>query len=139
MKPHLIIVTALSLSVLFGTAGVAAQGNSEGKSKPGKEGHNQEVRDLELIFGGISVLQARELVRQHGATGGKPLPPGIRKNLARGKPLPPGIAHSRNLSEPLLQDLPYHEGYEWRRAGADLVLVAVASELIADVLVGVFD
>jgi hypothetical protein len=53
------------------------------------------------------MTMASELVRRHGFTAGKPLPPGIRKNLARGKLLPPGIARTRNLSDPLLRDLPY--------------------------------
>ena len=59
--------------------------------------------------------------------------------FSRGKPLPPGVAHSRNLSQPLIRDLPHYQGYEWRQVGLDLVLVAVATELVADVLVGVFE
>nr|BFD42509.1 anti-virulence regulator CigR family protein [Pseudomonas sp. FFPRI_1] len=63
---------------------------------------------------------------------GPALPPGIQKNLARGKPLPPGIA--KKLDSRLLGQLPRYEGYEWRQAGADLVLVAITSGLIYEVL-----
>lgn len=65
------------------------------------------------------------------------LPPGIRKNLARGKPLPPGIA--KKLDNRLIGRLPHYEGYEWRQAGADLVLVAIATGVIYEVLQEVLD
>ena len=66
------------------------------------------------------------------------LPPGIRKNLARGKPLPPGIA-KKMVPGPMLRELPAYSGYEWRVYGSDLVLVALATGVVADVLAGVFD
>ncbi|WP_017904633.1 anti-virulence regulator CigR family protein [Pseudomonas asplenii] len=68
---------------------------------------------------------------------GPALPPGIRKNLARGKPLPPGIA--KKLDGRLLGQLPRYDGYEWRQAGADLILVSIASGIIYEVLSGAFD
>jgi Ni/Co efflux regulator RcnB len=139
MKLRQLAAMLIGLLAALHVLGAAAQGNSDGKGNSGKETRGEEVVGLALVAAGISALQAREVVQRHGITGGKPLPPGIRKNLARGKPLPPGIARSRNLPEPLLQELPYHDGYEWRRAGEDLVLVAVATELVADVLLGVFE
>jgi len=87
---------------------------------------------------GITVGDARRLATRYELTGAKPLPPGIAKNLARGKPLPPGIAKTR-LPDPFLHDLPYHEGYEWQRVGRDLVLVAVGTLLVAEILEHVFD
>lgn len=74
-----------------------------------------------------------------GTTGvpGPALPPGIQKNLARGKPLPPGIA--KKLDGRLLGHLPHYDGYEWQQAGTDLILVALATGLIYEVLTGVFD
>ncbi|MDT8877981.1 anti-virulence regulator CigR family protein [Halomonas saccharevitans] len=60
------------------------------------------------------------------------LPPGIRKNLARGKPLPPGIA--KNFDPRLRRELPYYEGYEWRRVGADAVLVDITNDIIREVI-----
>lgn len=68
---------------------------------------------------------------------GTPLPPGIQKNLARGKPLPPGIA--RKLDNRLLGRLPRYDGYEWQQAGTDLLLVAIATGVIQEVLRGVLD
>lgn len=60
------------------------------------------------------------------------LPPGIRMNLERGKPLPPGIA--RNFDARVRRDLPYYEGYEWRRVGTDAVLVDLTNDIIHEVI-----
>ncbi|HEN8711080.1 MULTISPECIES: anti-virulence regulator CigR family protein [Pseudomonas] len=68
---------------------------------------------------------------------GPALPPGIQKNLARGKPLPPGIA--KKLDGRLLGQLPHYDGYEWMQAGVDLILVAVATGIIYEVVNGAFD
>ncbi|WP_339526584.1 anti-virulence regulator CigR family protein [Pseudomonas sp. EL_65y_Pfl2_R96] len=68
---------------------------------------------------------------------GPALPPGIQKNLARGKPLPPGIA--KKLDGRLLGRLPHYDGYEWQQAGTDLILVAIATGIIYEVLNGAFD
>ena len=67
---------------------------------------------------------------------GPALPPGIQKNLARGKPLPPGIA--KNFDSRLTSRLPHYEGYEWKQIGRDVVLVAIASGLIRDILYGLY-
>ena len=87
---------------------------------------------------GITVGDARRLATRYELTGAKPLPPGIAKNLARGKPLPPGIAKTR-LPGPFVHDLPHHEGYEWQRVGRDLVLIAVGTLIVAEILEHVFD
>jgi len=92
---------------------------------------------LTLATAGISVEQARRLAVEGGHTGLSALPPGIAKNLGRGKPLPPGIA-KKMVPSPMLARLPAQPGYEWRIYGADLVLVATATAIIADVLIGVF-
>ncbi len=68
---------------------------------------------------------------------GPSLPPGIQKNLARGKPLPPGIA--KKLDGRLIGKLPHYDGYEWQQVGTDLILVALATGLIYEVLSGAFD
>lgn len=68
---------------------------------------------------------------------GPALPPGIQKNLARGKPLPPGIA--KKLDGRLLGQLPRYDGYEWQQVGTDLILVAIATGIIYEVLNGAFD
>jgi hypothetical protein len=68
---------------------------------------------------------------------GPALPPGIQKNLARGKPLPPGIA--KKLDGRLVGRLPHYDGYEWQQVGTDLILVALATGLVYEILDGAFD
>lgn len=130
---------------LAGAPAIAAP--PEGKGKPGKAQKHEKGNDDRpeshdsvglLITAAITLDQARHLAVSNNYTGYKALPPGIRKNLGRGKPLPPGIA-KRAVPGPLLAQLPHHPGYEWQVCGSDLVLVAVATAIIADVLVGVFD
>lgn len=85
----------------------------------------------------ISFDQARRYAVDSGAHGYKPLPPGIRKNLARGKPLPPGIAKQYAPAH-MISRLPVHPGHEWRVVGTDLVLVAIATAVVVDILIDVF-
>ena len=114
----------------------AGQGNGNGKNK-GQQSQDNGV-SVTLSTAGITVSTARSYAVQAGATGYSSLPPGIRKNLARGKPLPPGIA-KKMVPSPMLARLPVHPGYEWRVAGSDLILVAIATAVVADVLTGVFN
>lgn len=133
----LISSLALSLATLQ-----AEPPDEKGESGSWKKKDNNKVNvDLGLsatISAGISVGDARILASEHGLTGSKPLPPGIRKNMARGKPMPPGIEKTR-MPQSFINELPRHDGYEWRQAGADLVLVATGSLIISDILEGVFD
>lgn len=140
------VVAVLCGALLIGPAVLADP--PPGKGRPDKSGHatdsgrHQEARRNAdaglLVQAGISVSTARELAVTHRATGYERLPPGIRKNLARGKPLPPGLAR-RAVPAGVLAGLPDHRGYEWQVLGSDLVLVAITSAVIADILVGVFD
>ena len=107
------------------------------KAKKNKKGQEHDVGAVSLVMAGITVPEARHLASEYHHTGYASLPPGIKKNLARGKPLPPGIAKKR-VPSGMLSRLPEHAGYEWRIAGTDLILVAVATGMVADGLCGVF-
>ncbi|MBU1403869.1 MAG: RcnB family protein [Proteobacteria bacterium] len=133
----------LALFVATQLAGAPAMAAPpEGKGKPGKTQKHDKGESTSdssvLITAAITIEQARRLAISNNYTGYGALPPGIRKNLGRGKPLPPGIA-KKAVPTPLLAQLPHHPGYEWQVCGSDLVLVAVATAIIADVLTGVFD
>jgi len=141
-RPTFLSITLISSLALAVSSLHAAPPDEKGKSGNGKKKDNNTVNvDLGLsatISAGISVGDARVLASNHRITGGKPLPPGIRKNLAIGKPMPPGIQKTR-MPESFINELPRHDGYEWQQAGADLVLVASGSLIISDILEGVFD
>jgi len=118
-------------------AGNPNKGNSASKG-PNTGGFwygNSSNSDVtNLITAGITLVAARQLALDAGVVGFQPLPPGIAKNLARGKPLPPGIAN-RQLPDSLLRGLPQYQGYQWLGAGTDLILVNMASRVVADVLI----
>jgi len=86
----------------------------------------------------ISAGEARILAVNRGVTGMRPLPPGIQRNLARGKPLPPGIARQM-VPRSLLADLPVILDHEWRIAGRDLILIALGTLVVMEILEDVFD
>lgn len=121
----------------------SGKGNSSNKGNSGNGGSPKGGGDsgdvnVTLRHAGITITTARGYAEEYGLSGYGSLPPGIRKNLARGKPLPPGIA-KKMVPGPMLARLPVYPGYEWRVAGSDLILVAVATAIVADVLFDVFD
>jgi Ni/Co efflux regulator RcnB len=130
------------LLVLFLATQAAWADPPADKGKPARKSSMPQMHMYDSmhvgVSAGITVGDARELAQRYEMIGQKPLPPGIRKNLARGKPLPPGIEKTR-MPEAFVQALPRHEGYEWRQAGGDLVLVASGTLVISDILEGVFD
>ncbi len=110
------------------------QGNSQGNGNSQKGNTKNKANDHDMYYAGISHKDAKRYAKQYKFYGYKPLPPGIRKNMARGKPIPPGLAYNR-LPAPYLATLPRYNGYEWRGYGSDLVLVSMVSNVIADVIV----
>jgi hypothetical protein len=145
MKVCHIAYAAMGFLVLAGAAPPLSANPPAGNDPPGKSAKQASPQHQDggstvdgWISAGISIGDARLLAGQYGLGGGTPLPPGIRKNLARGKPLPPGIA-MQQMPAGFIQHLPQHPGYEWQRAGTDLVLVVQGGLVVHDVLEGVFD
>jgi hypothetical protein len=90
------------------------------------------------VGNGISVGGARRMAVGHGLTGMRGLPPGIQRNLLRGKPLPPGIARHM-VPRRMLAGLPEIPDHEWRIAGRDLILIAIGTLIVVEILEDVFD
>ena len=106
----------------------------------GKESHGNAsaaTAPVALVQPHLEFDAVRGIAVAEHYTGYKALPPGIAKNLARGKPLPPGIA-KKSLPKPIVAQLPTYPDYEWRRCGSDLVLIHIATQVIAEVLAHVF-
>ena len=132
----------LAMIVAFFSTAVVAdppEGKGKGKHKKGDAEESATSSTTSLVMAGITVAVARQYALDSGVKAGssKPLPPGIRKNLARGKPLPPGIA-KKHAPPSMLGRLPQHPGYEWQMVGTDLVLVQIGTAMVADVLKDVF-
>jgi len=110
---------------------------SAAEPKHDKADQQQQSGAQLLVTAGISVSAARQLAGQHQLIGVSALPPGIRQQLSLGKPLPSGLA--RKINKPaFVAALPQHPGHEWQICGTDLVLVAVATAVVADILQDVF-
>lgn len=138
-------LVAGTLAGLFALSGAAWAGPPEGKGPKHKDRDHPHARADHRDGGSQTLVQVsigggevRRIARELQLGGYASLPPGIRKNLARGKPLPPGIA-KRFAPDPLRARLPVYEGYEWRVAGTDLLLVAIATAVVAEVFSDVFD
>jgi len=80
----------------------------------------------------------REIIHDNHAqfSRGAPPPPGI--HLVRGQPLPHGY-YGERLDNRSLAHLPYYQGYEWRRSGPDVVLIAVGTGIVYEILDGVLN
>ena len=78
--------------------------------------------------------EVRNYYRQHKMHQYKPLPPGVRFRIGHRRP-----ANVRYYDVPpvLLKRLPPHPGYRYYMAGNDIILVAIATGIIVDILVNV--
>ncbi|WPC06428.1 anti-virulence regulator CigR family protein [Pseudomonas benzenivorans] len=128
----LLLCSILSLALSAQLAVAAPKHDKHSGSHGGEvavhlNGPTIDIGRVRIILG-----DNRHLLAPAGA-----LPPGIAKNLARGKPLPPGIA--KNFDARLAGQLPRYEGYEWKQIGRDVVLVAIATGIVYEVLRNVLD
>ncbi len=131
---------AVALIPLALTALEPSQGKGKGQKGKAKTEKKQENPDAEFSLEFLIDFtsdDARRYAKEAGLNGQKPLPPGIRKNLARGKPLPPGIA-KRTMPAPFLKRLPAHDDYQWHMAGTDLVLTARSDNLVVEIAADIF-
>lgn len=139
-----VIVGCLGIALSLGSP-LSLADSGKGKGHGNDKGHSQDARGA--AGGGdnwsgaphINTSDVLGVLGNHRDywSPAASLPPGIQKKLARGKPLPPGIA--KKLDNRLLAQLPRYSGYEWQQAGTDLILVAIATGLVYEVLNGAFD
>ncbi len=140
MKRIALLTGALSLALSTVTAAQPNNdhpGNSKYKAQRGQgqapeQQYHHQGPSVDIGAVRITLRNHRELLMPPSS-----LPPGIQKNLARGKPLPPGIA--KNLDNRLLGHLPRYEGYEWKQLGRDVILVAIATGIVYEILENVLD
>jgi hypothetical protein len=131
----LLICSSLTLTLASQNALAAPKYDHPGKQGAG---HSQDlgvsIQGPSIDIGRVRIVlgENRSLIGPASA-----LPPGIAKNLARGKPLPPGIA--KRFDNRVLGQLPRYEGYEWQQIGTDVVLVAIATGIVYEVLRNVLD
>lgn len=159
MTTHRTLMTLLAAVLVAAAPGAFAEkggkGNDHPQGPPGKAtsggppGQSGKAHGGKAVKGGkpdqdvVGVVirsDERRVIQDYFRLNPYPaqgLPPGIAKNLARGKPLPPGIA-KRYLPPGLLGRLPPRPGYEWVAVGRDIVLIAIATGIVVDILSDVF-
>lgn len=130
------LLLTLSLAIALGAQSAMAAPKHD---KHGGNHNNDSDISINLNGPSIDIGRVRVILGDNRDLIGSAssLPPGIAKNLARGKPLPPGIA--KKFDNRLIGKLPRYDGYEWRQAGTDVVLVTLATGLIYEVLRNVLD
>lgn len=110
---------------------MAAPGTVEAQNRGNRGGDGAQVElSVEIR------TQVRDFYAQRAPTHATALPPGIRRRLERGKPLPPGIA-KQVAPEALLARVSLPRGFELVEVGLDVLLVEVATNVIHDVLMDV--
>ncbi|MFO1406446.1 MAG: anti-virulence regulator CigR family protein [Steroidobacteraceae bacterium] len=116
-------IAALALAAALGLAGSAASAGGAPVFSPDEI---SMIQDYYATYGADNPAGGKHK--------SKPLPPGIAKNLARGKPLPPGIA-KQQLPQDLQRMLPpVPTGYERIAVDGRVLLVEIATQVIADVI-----
>jgi len=121
--------------------GHGPQGGPQGGSheQPGND-HRADNRGGDHRGGGrppADFGDVRRTIQEHREVigRGQPLPPNV--HIVKGRPLPRG--YGRRLDDRSLQYLPRYDGYEWRRLGPDVVLVAIGSGIVYEILEGVLN
>jgi len=129
MKALIAAVAAVALMASVGSAALA-KGHKGGQHRD-DAGTGLEI-GVEVAFSVDDRNAVQRYFESHSVVPDH-LPPGIAKNLARGKPLPPGIA-KKVLPGELLAELPPRSGYDYVLVGADVLLVDMATHIVADIL-----
>jgi Ni/Co efflux regulator RcnB len=123
------VIVAISALVLAAPA--VAQGGHDNKHQ-----ERGPAVTASITFGSAAERDIRSYFQSHPMSA-QSLPPGIAKNLARGKALPPGIAKRMPPSE-LVTRLPSYPGHEVIVVDDDVFLIAIATQVIVDILSDVF-
>ena len=136
-NPSRTLLIGSTLAIALATQSAFAAPKTDHHGKPGA-GHDGDV-SVQLSGPSIDIGRVRIVLGDNRELIGpvSSLPPGIAKNLARGKPLPPGIA--KNFDGRVASQLPRYDGYEWKQAGTDVILVAIATGIVYEVLRNVLD
>lgn len=141
------IITGLGVLALGASALVQAAPNDQGgPDRGGPQGQHEQPRGDDhrapqakgrggppQDFGPV-----RQVIRDNHDQFSRGAPPPRNIRLVRGQPLPPGY-YGERLDRRALARLPVYQGYEWRRSGPDVVLIAVGTGIVYEILDGVLN
>lgn len=145
------LAVALALSIAGAPGAAFAQQGPKGPGQPGPQ-HKQQQRPSQNKasqqrpqqyqqhrqerpqFRWQDSREVRNYYRQHKMHQYKPLPPRARFRI--GYRRPPNVVYY-DVPPVLLARLPHYPGYRYYMAGNDIILVAIATGIIVDILVNV--
>ena len=147
MKLSKSIIAGLGVLALGASALVQAAPNDQGgPDRGGPQGQHEQPRSDDhrapqargrggppQDFGPV-----RQVIRDNLDQFSRGAPPPRNVRLVRGQPLPPGY-YGERLDRRALDRLPVYQGYEWRRSGPDVVLIAVGTGIVYEILTGVLN
>ncbi|MCF5724243.1 anti-virulence regulator CigR family protein [Pseudomonas syringae] len=147
MKLSKSIIAGLGVLALGASALVQAAPNDQGgPDRGGPQGQHEQPRSDDhrapqargrggppQDFGPV-----RQVIRDNHDQFSRGAPPPRNVRLVRGQPLPPGY-YGERLDRRALDRLPVYQGYEWRRSGPDVVLIAVGTGIVYEILTGVLN
>ena len=111
---------SIGLCILLAASPVLAN-PPPGKGKPGQyDGVQIDLRGPTVDVGRVRIILGDN-----------------RQLIGPTSSLPPGIA--KNFDSRLISRLPYYEGYEWKQIGRDVVLVAIATGIVYEILRNVLE
>lgn len=123
------------VAVLTATTALARQNDKGPRGPKGRESQGVEVV---VRAGGVN-LTVQRTIRAYYADKPKKangLPPGVARKYARGKRLPPGIA-KQVLPPDLERQLPVQPGYQYVAVESDVLLIAVSTGIVVDILLDI--
>ncbi len=116
-----------------GNQGQGGPGNSGGRGNGGGGQAGNAGRGGPPSMGGSDRVTIRSWLSANPGYTAQPLPPGMYNRLSQGKPLPPGIAR-RAAPPDLIRLLPVYPGHEYVVVGTSIVLVSIATGVVASIL-----
>jgi Ni/Co efflux regulator RcnB len=125
----------LLAGIIVVTAAQARQNDKGPKGLKGPEGQGVEVV---VRAGGVNVT-VQHTIQAYYADKPKKAharPPGAARKYARGRRLPPGIA-KQALPPDLERRLPVQAGYQYVAVDSDVLLIAVSTGIVVDILMDV--
>ncbi len=136
--PALALAVALAGTLALPPAGLAAdrgqqQGQRHDQPRPAQRHDRGEARHERPEFSADQSGYVRDYYR-HNKWEGRRLPHGTR--IVVGRRLPPGI-YKRSLPKAYAYRFPHYRGYETYVVGDDIVLIAIATGIVVDILVHV--
>ena len=128
MRTFAIVVAA----VLAATAAPARQNDNAAEGAKGRDGQRA---DVVVRAGGVNITVQQTILAYYADKPKKAraLPPGVARKYARGRRLPPGVA-KQSLPSDLERRLHAQPGYQYVAVDSDVLLIAVSTGIVVDIL-----